>query len=109
MWPGLVGKGAGGRACIDIDTLLDLTAKRGGRPQDSTAWTCFFRPHVSIDIDDDGIKRLAEKIQFKAFVIGSVVAPVCRRRAEAPHGQREERTRSSSSPPKGPVQYFAKR
>jgi hypothetical protein len=35
-----------------------------------------FDPHISIDIDDDGLKRLAEKIQSKGFVVGSVVAPV---------------------------------
>src|SRR5207249_6655288 len=33
-------------------------------------------PHISIDIADDGIQRLADKIQSKGFVIGSVVAPV---------------------------------
>jgi len=35
-----------------------------------------FDPHISIDIDQDGIKRLAEKIQSNGFVVGSVVAPV---------------------------------
>ncbi|HLQ46764.1 MAG TPA: sugar phosphate isomerase/epimerase, partial [Planctomycetaceae bacterium] len=35
-----------------------------------------YEPHISIDLDDDGIKRLADKIRSKGFVVGSVVAPV---------------------------------
>src|SRR5690606_35212918 len=35
-----------------------------------------YNPHTDIDISDDGIKKLADKIQKKGFVVGSVVAPV---------------------------------
>jgi hypothetical protein len=35
-----------------------------------------FEPHVNIDIDDDGLKRLADKVRARGFVVGSVVAPV---------------------------------
>src|SRR5690606_3520549 len=35
-----------------------------------------YDPHISIDIDDDGLKRLADKIRSRGFVVGSVVAPV---------------------------------
>src|SRR6266850_1101441 len=78
MWPGLVGKGSpGAEPCIDLDTMLDLTAKAevDGIRFDGVD-LFLFEPHTSIDIDDDGIKRLADKIQSKGFVVGSVVAPV---------------------------------
>jgi len=78
MWPGLVGKGSpGAEPCIDLDTMLDLTAKaevNGARFDGVDLF--LYDPHVSIDIDDDGIKALAEKISGKGFVVGSVVAPV---------------------------------
>src|SRR5690606_33016691 len=35
-----------------------------------------YNPHVDIDISDDGIKKLADKIAKKGFAVGSVVAPV---------------------------------
>jgi sugar phosphate isomerase/epimerase len=35
-----------------------------------------FDPHVSIDITDDDLKKIADKVAAKGFVIGSVVAPV---------------------------------
>ena len=78
MWPGLVGKGSpGAEPGIDLDTMLDLTAKAevDGIKFDGVD-LFLFEPHTSIDIDDDGIQRLADKIQAKGFVVGSVVAPV---------------------------------
>jgi sugar phosphate isomerase/epimerase len=78
MWPGLVGKGSpGAEPSIDLDTMLDLTAKAevDGIRFDGVD-LFLFDPHVSIDIDHDGIKRLADKIESKGFVVGSVVAPV---------------------------------
>src|SRR5262245_33255474 len=78
MWPGLVGKGSpGAEPSIDLDTMLDLTARAEVRGVKFDGVDLFlFEPHVNIDIDDDGIKRLAEKVQSKGFVVGSVVAPV---------------------------------
>jgi sugar phosphate isomerase/epimerase len=78
MWPGLVGKGSpGAEPCIDLDTMLELTAKAevDGIKFDGVD-LFLFDPHVSIDIDDDGLKRLADKVRAKGFVVGSVVAPV---------------------------------
>ncbi|MBI5773709.1 MAG: TIM barrel protein [Verrucomicrobia bacterium] len=78
MWPGLVGKGGeGAEPAIDLDTMLDLTAAAevGGVKFDGVD-IFLYDPHVSIDISDDGIKALAEKIAGKGFTIGSVVAPV---------------------------------
>ena len=78
MWPGLVGKGSpGAEPFIDLDTMLDLTAKAEVNGQKFDGVDLFlYNPHVDIDISDDGIKALAEKIQSKGFVVGSVVAPV---------------------------------
>ena len=56
MWPGLVGKGSpGAEPCIDLDTMLDLTAKAevDGIKFDGVD-LFLFDPHVSIDIDDEG-------------------------------------------------------
>jgi sugar phosphate isomerase/epimerase len=78
MWPGLVGKGSpGAEPCIDLDTMLDLTAAaevNGTRFEGVDLF--LFDPHVSIDAGRDEIKRLAEKIAAKNLVVGSVVAPV---------------------------------
>jgi sugar phosphate isomerase/epimerase len=78
MWPGLVGKGSpGAEPCIDLDTMLDLTAKAEVNGVKFDGVDLFlYDPHISIDISDDGIKALADKIRGKGFAIGSVVAPV---------------------------------
>lgn len=78
MWPGLVGKGSpGAEPCIDLDTMLDLTAKAEVNGIKFDGVDLFlYEPHISIDISDDGIKALADKIRAKGFVVGSVVAPV---------------------------------
>jgi sugar phosphate isomerase/epimerase len=78
MWPGLVGKGSpDAEPAIDLDTMLDLTAKASVNGVKFDGVDLFlYEPHVSIDIDDEGIKRLAEKIESKGFKVGSVVAPV---------------------------------
>src|SRR4051794_12837868 len=78
MWPGLVGKGSpGAEPPIDLDTMLELTANASVDGIKFDGVDLFlYDPHVSIDIDDDGIKQLADKILFRGFVVGSVVAPV---------------------------------
>ena len=78
MWPGLVGKGSpGAEPCIDLDTMLDLTAKAEVNGVKFDGVDLFlFDPHVSIDSTDDDLKLLADKIAAKGFVVGSVVAPV---------------------------------
>src|SRR2546426_10195336 len=78
MWPGLVGKGSpGAEPSIDLDTMLDLTAKAevDGIKFDGVD-IFLYDPHISIDISDDDLKKLADKIRAKGFVVGSVVAPV---------------------------------
>jgi hypothetical protein len=78
MWPGLVGKGSpGAEPCIDLDTMLDLTAKAEVDGQKFDGVDIFlFDPHVSIDSSSDDLKKLADKVRSKGFVVGSVVAPV---------------------------------
>ena len=78
MWPGLVGKGSpGAEPFIDLDTMLDLTAKAEVNGVKFDGVDLFlYNPHVDIDISDDGIKALADKIRAKGFEVGSVVAPV---------------------------------
>ena len=78
MWPGLVGKGSpGAEPFIDLDTMLDLTTKAEVNGVKFDGVDIFlYNPHVDIDITDDGIKALADKIRKKGLVVGSVVAPV---------------------------------
>jgi sugar phosphate isomerase/epimerase len=77
MWPGLVGKGPDSEPPIDLDTMLDLTAAASVNGERFEGVDLFlFDPHISIDSPDDDLKRLADKVRERGFVIGSVVAPV---------------------------------
>jgi sugar phosphate isomerase/epimerase len=77
MWPGLVGKGDGGEPPIDLDTMLNLTAAAEVEGNKFDGVDLFLSdPHISIDISDDGIKELADKIGGMGLAIGSLVAPV---------------------------------
>ena len=77
MWPGLVGKGQDSEPAIDLDTMLNLTAAAEVNGVKFDGVDLFlFDPHVSIDSSDDDLKRLADKIASRGFVVGSVVAPV---------------------------------
>jgi len=66
MWPGLVGKGSpGAEPCIDLDTMLDLTAKAEVNGTKFDGVDIFlFDPHINIDSSDDDLKRIAAKIQI---------------------------------------------
>jgi sugar phosphate isomerase/epimerase len=78
MWPGLVGKGSpGAEPAIDLNTMLELTANasvEGARFEGVDLF--LFDPHVSIDATDADLKRLADTIASRGFVVGSLVAPV---------------------------------
>ena len=78
MWPGLVGKGGpGAEPPIDLDTMLDLTAKAEVNGTRFDGVDLFlFDPHVSIDSTNDDLQRLADKIRAKDLMVGSLVAPV---------------------------------
>jgi sugar phosphate isomerase/epimerase len=77
-WPGVVGKGSpGAEPFIDLDTMLDLTAKAEVNGTRFDGVDLFlFAPHVDIDSSDDDLKRLADKVRSRNLAIGSVVAPV---------------------------------
>ena len=78
MWPGLVGKGGpGAEPPIDLDTMLDLTAKAQVDGVKFDGVDLFlFDPHTSIDSTDDDLKKLADTIGGKNLAVGSLVAPV---------------------------------
>jgi len=77
MWPGLVGKGPDSEPPIDLDTMLDLTAKASVDGVRFDGVDLFlFDPHVSIDATDDELKRLADRARSRGLGIGSLVAPV---------------------------------
>ncbi len=72
-----MGKGPDSEPPIDLDTMLDLSAKAEVNGVRFDGVDLFlFDPHVSIDADDDTIQALADKVAAKDFVVGSVVAPV---------------------------------
>jgi sugar phosphate isomerase/epimerase len=77
-WPGVVGKGSpGAEPFIELDTMLDLTAKAEVDGVRFDGVDLFlFAPHVDIDATDDALKTLADKVRTRGLVIGSVVAPV---------------------------------
>ena len=78
MWPGLVGKGEpGAEPFIDLDRMLELTAgaQVNGQKFDGVDLFLFY-PHIGVDLKDDDIKRLADRIANKGLAVGSVVAPV---------------------------------
>ncbi len=77
MWPGLVGKGPDSEPPIDLDTMLDLTAAASVDGVKFDGVDLFlFDPHVDIDSDRDALRRLADRIRARGFVVGSLVAPV---------------------------------
>jgi sugar phosphate isomerase/epimerase len=78
MWPGLVGKGSpGAETIIDLDTMLDLTAKASVDGVTFDGVDLFlFEPHTSIDASADDLKRLRDNVASRGLVIGSLVAPV---------------------------------
>ena len=76
-WPGLVGKGPDSEPAIDLDTMINMTAAASVDGVKFDGMDLFlFDPHISIDIDDDRLKRLADKFRAKNLAVGSVVAPV---------------------------------
>ena len=77
MWPGLVGKGPDSEPGIELDTLIELTAKAevGGIKFDGID-IFHVGPHTNIDFTEDEVNRLADKVRSKGLNIGSIVAPV---------------------------------
>src|SRR3984885_945672 len=77
MWPGLVGKGPDSEPFIELETMLDLTAKAEVNGVRFDGVDLFLSlPHTSIDPTDDELKHLADGIARRHLVVGSLVAPV---------------------------------
>lgn len=76
-WPGIVGKGPDSEPPIAFDTMLRMTAAAevNGVKFDGVDLG-LLEPHVNIDMKDDDIKRLANKVASYDLKIGSLVAPV---------------------------------
>ena len=76
-WPGIVGKGSDSEPVISFDTMLEKTAAAevDGVKFDGVD-IGLFDPHIDIDMSDDGIKKLADKISALDLEIGSLVAPI---------------------------------
>ncbi len=77
MWPGLVGKGPDSEPVIDLDTMLEMTARAevdGIRFDGVDVFLA--EPHIDTDIGDDDLRALADRIAAHGFAIGSIVAPV---------------------------------
>lgn len=90
-WPGVVGKGANSEPPISLDDMLRMTADAeiDGIKFDGVDLG-LLDPHISVDINDDDIKKLADKVAAYNLKIGSLVAPVWGGPAM---GSKEERTK----------------
>lgn len=76
-WPGLVGKGPDSEPPIGLDKMLELTANAEVDGVKFDGIDLFlFDPHIDIDISDDELKSLADKISSYNLKVGSLVAPV---------------------------------
>jgi sugar phosphate isomerase/epimerase len=76
-WPGIVGKGPDSEPPIAFDTMLKMTAAAdvNGVKFDGVDLG-LLEPHVNIEMKDDDIKRLADKVSSFNLKIGSLVAPI---------------------------------
>lgn len=76
-WPGIVGKGPDSEPVISFDTMLEKTAaaKVDGIKFDGID-IGIFDPHIDLDMSDDGIKKLADRVGALNLDIGSLVAPI---------------------------------
>ncbi|GAB3640916.1 sugar phosphate isomerase/epimerase family protein [Spirosoma arcticum] len=76
-WPGIVGKGPDSEPPIPFDTMLKMTAAAevDGVRFDGVD-IGLMDPHLNIDMSDDDIKRLADKVSGYNLNIGSMVAPI---------------------------------
>ncbi len=78
MWPGLVGKTPDTEESpISLDQMLEFTANASVDGQKFEGVDIFlFEPHINIDLAEDEIRIIADKVAAKGLKVGSVVAPV---------------------------------
>jgi sugar phosphate isomerase/epimerase len=76
MWPGVVGKGPDSEPVVPFDTMLEMTA---GAEVDGVKFNgvdiALFE-HMDVNMSDDEIKRMADKVAGYGLNIGSMVAPI---------------------------------
>jgi len=79
MWPGLVGKSSQGgeEPDISLERMLDLTAAAevDGQKFDGIDYFLFL-PHTDPEATDGELRKIADSIAERDFVVGSLVAPV---------------------------------
>jgi sugar phosphate isomerase/epimerase len=76
-WPGVVGKGPDSEPPIELDTMIELTAKAEVNGVKFDGVDLFlFDPHVDIDSSKEDLKKLADKLSAHGLKAGSLVAPV---------------------------------
>ena len=70
-WPGIVGKGPDSEPPIDFDTMLKMTAAAevNGVKFDGVDLG-LLDPHININMTDDEIKKLAEKVSTASATAG---------------------------------------
>ena len=76
MWPGVVGKGPDSEPVVGFDKMLAMTAAAevDGIKFDGVDLALF--EHIDVNISDDEIKKLADKVGGYGLKIGSLVAPI---------------------------------
>lgn len=93
-WPGIVGKGEGSEPVIDLETMIDLTARAEVNGQKFDGIDVFLSlPHIDIDSSDDDLKRWADLCGERGLSIGSMVAPVWEPNGGSAFGTEEQRSR----------------
>jgi sugar phosphate isomerase/epimerase len=76
MWPGVVGKGPDSEPVVSFDKMLEMTAAAevDGVKFDGVDLALF--EHIDVNLSDDDIKKLADKVGGHGLKIGSLVAPI---------------------------------
>ncbi|MBD2755031.1 sugar phosphate isomerase/epimerase family protein [Spirosoma validum] len=89
MWPGVVGKGPDSEPVVPFDTMLEMTAgaEVDGVKFDGVDLALF--EHLDVNMSDDEIKKLVDKVGGYNLKIGSLVAPIW---GGSAMGTKEERT-----------------
>lgn len=76
-WPGIVGKSSDSEPPIPLETMLKMTAAAevNGVKFDGVD-IGLLGPHINIDMNEDGVAKLADMVSSYNLKIGSLVAPV---------------------------------
>lgn len=76
MWPGVIGKGPDSEPVVPFDTMLEMTAAADvdGVRFDGVDIALF--EHMDVNMSDDELKRMADKVAGYNLKIGSMVAPI---------------------------------